>query len=144
MIVHEGRLLAITMKDGQGLFYILPGGGQRHGESLADTVRRECLEEIGVEVEVGDLLYVREYIGCHHGFAREHKDFHQLEVVFRCRLPNPSDVLRPGKGQDNRQVGVAWLELKDLESLRFYPAVVKAYIRNGDIHVSPLYLGDCN
>jgi hypothetical protein len=29
VVVRDGRLLAITMRDNEGDFYILPGGGQR-------------------------------------------------------------------------------------------------------------------
>ena len=69
LIVRDGKLLTTLMHDGNGDFYILPGGGQRHGEALAHTVARECREELGVEVEVGALAYVRDYIGRNHDFA---------------------------------------------------------------------------
>ena len=69
------------------VFYILPGGGQKHGETLLDTLQRECREEIGTPVEAGEIAYVREYIGRHHHLRKLHKDFHQLEVVFHCELP---------------------------------------------------------
>ncbi len=143
VVVHEGRLLAITMRDDAGEFYILPGGGQRHGETLADTLRRETSEEIGVALEPGPLFYVREYIGRNHDFAREHKHFHQVEIVFRCLLPEGAK-LQPGRGRDRKQVGIAWLELAQLGGCRFYPAFLKKCVRGGDFAVEPRYWGDLN
>ena len=58
LIILNGKLLAIKMRDRSGIFYILPGGGQRHGETLREGLMRECLEEIGTDVKVGELLYV--------------------------------------------------------------------------------------
>lgn len=143
VVVREGRLLAITMRDQEGIFYILPGGGQRHSETLADALRRETREEIGVALDPGPLLYVREYIGKNHTFAREHRNFHQVEIVFRCVLP-PNAAPCAGAGRDNRQVGVEWLELARFDTYRFFPAFLKTCVRNGDLVVERLYWGDLN
>ncbi len=143
VVVREGQLLAITMRDREGLFYILPGGGQRHGETLASTLRRETLEEIGVALEPGPVLYVREYIGKNHTFAEAHRHFHQVEVVFRCALPAGAEP-EAGAGRDNRQVGVEWLELAKLEDYRFFPSFLKKCVRAGDLVVEQMYWGDLN
>ena len=92
LIILEQQVLAIKMRDRTGVFYILPGGGQRHGETLREGLERECLEEIGTHVEVGELLYVREYIGKNHEFRNSHHAFHQVENVFRCALPDPDGI----------------------------------------------------
>lgn len=143
VVVRDGRLLAITMRDREGDFYILPGGGQLHGEALTDTLRRETLEEIGVALEPGPLLYVREYIGKNHGFADEHRNFHQVEIVFRCEAP-VGGPLTAGEGKDRRQVGVAWLDLAKFPTYRFFPAFLKKCVRKGDLIVEPVYWGDLN
>ena len=38
----------------------LPGGRQHPGELLRETVERECYEETGLRVRVGELAYVSE------------------------------------------------------------------------------------
>ncbi len=143
LIIHEGRLLTIKMRDRSGIFYILPGGGQRHGETLEDGLRRECLEEIGTEVEVGTLLYVREYIGRNHEFSRAHGGFHQVENVFQCRLPNPGRI-GPGTEHDKKQIGVEWIPLENIPQSRLLPGVIKSFFHSGRFEAPEPYLGDVN
>lgn len=143
LIINEGKLLAIKMRDHSGVFYILPGGGQHHGETLVEGLQRECLEEIGTEVEVGELLYVREYIGKNHEFRHAHRSFHQLESVFRCSLPNP-DGIGPGTEHDKKQIGVEWIPLKQLDERRFLPDVIKPFFTANGFQPSCNYLGDVN
>lgn len=131
------------MQDHSGVFYILPGGGQRHGETLREGLKRECLEEIGTRVEVGELLYVREYIGKNHEFRKSHHAFHQVENVFRCSLPNP-DGIGPGTEHDKKQIGVEWIPLEELQNLRFLPEVIKAFFKDGEFDAQSTYLGDVN
>ncbi len=42
IIVRDGELLVTVNHDQQGLYYLLPGGGQRPGESLPQSLKREC------------------------------------------------------------------------------------------------------
>lgn len=145
VIIEDGHLLVVTMRDERGPYAILPGGGQRPGETLPESLRRECREELGCEVEVGQLLYVREYLGHRHEFSRRHRNFHQLETVFACKL-----VSRPQKGGggacDRLQTGVAWWPLATLAEARFYPAALRSCF--GPEGFTPPagshYLGDLN
>ena len=145
VIIYEGRLLTARMRDSHGDYFILPGGGQRPGETLEQTVLRECFEETGVRVEVGALLFVREYIGRNHQFSPKHVGFHQLEHVFRCRILNPMEAV-VGHETDNNQIGVTWVPLSDLQHnrVRFYPDCLKQYFTKNDFEVPQVYLGDCN
>lgn len=143
LIIHEQKLLAIKMRDNSGIFYILPGGGQNHGETLREGLKRECLEEIGTKVEVGELLYVREYIGKNHEFRSTHRSFHQVENVFRCSLPNPDDI-GPGTEHDKKQIGVEWIPLAELQEKRFLPEVIKQHFTAEGFELGTNYLGDVN
>jgi ADP-ribose pyrophosphatase YjhB (NUDIX family) len=143
LIIHENKLLTIKMRDRTGVFYILPGGGQRHGETLREGLERECLEEIGTEVEVGELLYVREYIGKNHEFRKSHHAFHQVENVFSCHLPKPEGI-GPGSEQDKKQVGVEWIPLNELHQRRFLPEVIKDFFTTKGFKAETNYLGDVN
>ncbi len=151
LIIREEKLLAVKLdnggryelRDGGDFVYILPGGGQRGGEVLTESLRRECREEIGADIEVAEMLLVREYIGRNHSFSRAHRSFHQVEVIFRCRLPHPEQV-RSGGIPDKRQAGIEWLGLDQLNGLPFYPEALKPYFKDGGFHPPATYLGDVN
>ncbi len=86
IIIHQGKLLLTKNKDNDGFFYLFPGGGQEHGEVLKETLKRECIEELGVQVEVQDLVYVREYIGKNHEFAAWDHEFIKWSFILSARL----------------------------------------------------------
>lgn len=143
VIVRDDRLLAIKMCDRSGIFYVLPGGGQRHGETMREGLKRECLEEINLDVSVGPLLYVREYIGQNHSFSKYHRNFHQVETVFSCTIAEGAEP-SPGSETDRKQIGIEWLDLKRLTSVRFLPADAVPFIQRELAQSDDLYLGDIN
>lgn len=143
LIIFEEKLLTVKMRSQAGVFYILPGGGQQHGETLRESLVRECMEEVGSQIHVGELLYVREYIGKHNEFDKSHRDFHQLEVVFRCQLSDPKTVTL-GTKKDKKQVGVEWIPLDELAGKRFLPDTIKPFFSGNNFNPKDIYLGDIN
>ena len=103
----------------KGTWYTLPGGGQDVEETLDAALIRECEEEIGVRVEVVELLSVADF------YKRRETDFpstrHVMEIYFACRVP---DDYRPASGPhpDKHQVDVVWLPLEQLVGLPLFPA----------------------
>ncbi len=131
--------------DDQGeSWHILPGGGQEKFETLEAALKRECLEEAGQEVQVGELLFVREYLGSHHEFAAKDGHVHQVEFMFRCKL---SGARRPlfASVPDNEQVGAAWVKLSELARVELYPKALAGHLAALDAgKPAPRYWGDVN
>ena len=143
VIIQQGSLLTIERQDRWGTYYVLPGGGQNPGEDLHQTLRRECLEEVGLEVIPGDLLFVRDYIVRNHEFAKEDGELHQLELIFACQVKADAHPAM-GHDPDIGQTAVLWLPLAELDRHRLYPKALIGCLQRLDENHGPVYLGDGN
>lgn len=143
IVIRDNCLLAIRNVDAQGNWYILPGGGQEHGETLPQALQRECLEELGTRVHVGTLKLVREYIGQNHEFASDDGQVHQMEFMFACEVP-AGYTPQSGPVPDTYQTGVDWLPLTDLMAYRLYPQTLRPLLMAGMPKGPVAYLGDIN
>lgn len=149
IIVQDGRVLLLQKQHaGSVAFTVFPGGGQEPGETLPEALKRECIEEIGARVEVGELLFVREYRSWEHEFHNPEKLHHQMDFFFLCTLEAPLD-LGLVDNPDPGQIGVIWVAVEDLEAANFYPkALIKrlpeklAECEKG--YKSATYLGSVN
>ena len=71
---HRIRAAAIVVKDNRVLlvkhrhpntdfeWWVPPGGGVINGETIYDCAKRETHEETGLDIELGRILYLREFI----------------------------------------------------------------------------------
>lgn len=79
LVVQDGKVLLIRRgKEPYKDHWSLPGGGVERGERIRDAVRREVLEETGLEVEVGLVAGYREEI-----LSRNE---HYLVLAFHCTV----------------------------------------------------------
>ncbi|OHD17086.1 MAG: NUDIX hydrolase [Spirochaetes bacterium GWB1_59_5] len=139
LIIRDNKLLCIQKSDEHGAYYLLPGGGQEKHETFVETVKRECLEELGADVEVRSLRYIREYIGRNHEFS-DTDDAHQVEFMFECRLLTEPDSAKASH-LDEGQSGLAWVDIEERNAQRVYPKVLIGHLLRGDVEV---YWGDVN
>jgi 8-oxo-dGTP diphosphatase len=122
-------VLLIEFDDITGLHYNLPGGSLEEGETLAEGVRREVREEAGVDVEVGDLLLVWEYIPVRGQYDYGLK--HKVGLIYECTL-RPGSEPRANYRHDKDQTGVRWKPLEDLltlETVAFFGKALLAAVQ---------------
>lgn len=141
LIVQGNQVLLTRCRYGDHEFYLLPGGGQEPGESLAQTVARECREEIGAEVEVGGLRFVRDYIPAPERFSYLSEAPHQVEHIFECRVPQDYEPVG-GVEPDSTQVAVEWVDFEALEGRPVYPEWLARVLQAADRDALPVYQGD--
>jgi len=116
IIIRDGCVLAIRHDSEDGDWFTLPGGGQQPGEPLTLALQRECLEELGVPVQVRALCYVRDYISANHEFNAEDPDAHQVERMFEFTLLGDLGAAQP-EIPDADHFSLAWLSLADLQAI---------------------------
>ena len=56
VLIEDGKVVLIRRENQRGVYFLFPGGGVERGESLHEAAKREALEEMGLEVRIGDLL----------------------------------------------------------------------------------------
>lgn len=145
VILKDAKLLLTKNLDKDGVFYIFPGGGQDHGEALTDTVKRECLEEVGAAVEVGQLLHIREYIGKNHEHTAFDAGMHQIEYYFLCELLHKESGFAVPTNPDTHQLGIEWVAVEQLPTCRIYPNAIVPFMQDLiDDKRGAVYLGDVN
>lgn len=84
----DGKLLAVRHRSESGVgvnYYAVPGGGLDPCESLEAGLRRELMEELGVEAKVGRLLFMQQFSS-----GRQSCD-EELEFFFM--VENPEDFV---------------------------------------------------
>lgn len=85
------RIAGLGFRDGHVLvhrathesFWTFPGGRAEIGETSAETLQREMVEELGVTVEVGRLLWVVENF-----FHFEKRHWHELGFYYLMTVPD--------------------------------------------------------
>ena len=107
VIEQDGAFLVTRRQAGVHLegYWEFPGGKCDAGESLADCLRREILEELATEVAVG-----AEIFSTAHDYPERVVELH----FFVCELLHEP---RPALGQEMK-----WTKRADLGALRFPPA----------------------
>ncbi len=83
LVVEDNKILMIAHKKGSEIYWLLPGGGVEYQESLDEALKREFLEELGLDVTVGDIAIIADSI-------EPNGKRHIINIIFWCKLINQS------------------------------------------------------
>jgi ADP-ribose pyrophosphatase YjhB (NUDIX family) len=123
-VIIEGNRVLLHRADYED-FWSLPGGRVEMLEDSREGLRREMLEELGEEVDIGRLVWVGENF-----FAFLFTDFHELGMYFEVALPEDSELRQRAEEwwmvEDNGvKICFRWFELAEVEAMPIVPGFLR-------------------
>lgn len=118
LLIEEEKILLIKHRGlGDGHLWIPPGGGVEYGSSLKENLKREFLEETGLQIRVSELRFVNEFVK---------PPFHAIELFFL--VERTGGQLRLGSDpefDENHQI---------LEVIKFFSFTEIAAMKENELH----------
>jgi len=145
VIVNEDKILLICF--GNELYYNFPGGGIEENETAKQAVAREVMEETGLTVKVGDLVFSLEYEPKSCNYFSD--DMHHISFFFRCYLnhdvPAQSAYHTDVNPDDPSITSEAkWVSLSDLDKVNIVPKVCTPLLKYIDTGIFiPSFWAEC-
>jgi 8-oxo-dGTP diphosphatase len=139
VLQREGRLLLCRHEKQGRDNWLLPGGGVKVGESLADALQRELTEECGIEEDLPleGPIAVAESISPPAAFVRKHI----VHVIFAGHLGGRS--LEAVTSADAAVRGHRMFGVEELHDVRLHPPIQRFLARwqPGDpvVYLGPLW-----
>lgn len=118
VIIDQGHILLAHHPKWERRHYYLPGGHIEHGESAAQSVLRELMEEMGLNFTLQRFLGCLEYsfkpnLGtriCHT---------HEYNFLFLATSPDVTIAMLPEQKEEH--VTFSWVSLHELASITLLP-----------------------
>lgn len=118
LIIENNHVLFLRYDYEGGSKFALPGGNIDLGETFPVTIARECEEELGIEVEVGEMIAV--------GQVHASTDYEAcLHVIFEGDIVSGIPALQPGETTADDLV---WVPVDKMAELNIYPALNDAIL----------------
>ena len=135
VLKEQNRLLLVQLLSpiSNELIWTPPGGGVKTGEPIKKALKREFLEETGLQISVGDLIHINELI---------EEPFHALEFYFRVQ--RISGAVKLGSDSEHNKEeqllkDIAFWHVDDLSTLKIKPSFLakpsSLFVNDNHIHL---------
>lgn len=120
VIIQDGKLLTIKRFKNNETYFVLPDGGVNDSENEKSALIRECLEEVNVDVVVGDLIF-------RQVFNKNEELFYLCDIVSGAVGCGSGDEYK--KMTDSNSYEPTWLVLDEIKDKRIRPSEIADVIR---------------
>lgn len=129
------RAAAIIIEEGCVLFagneiddyYYSIGGGVHVGETSEQAVKREVLEETGVEYEIERLAVIHENFFNENQGSLKGMDCHEMSIYYLMKPRGTKQLNSDSYSQGVRET-MHWIPIKDLDKYKAFPTFLKEYL----------------
>lgn len=109
VVTHQDKVLLVLRGQAPAKdMWAIPGGSVHLGETLQEAAEREVLEETGLHIKVGELVYTFDAIVRD---AEGRVQYHYVILDFKAEALDPTRPLVPA----DDVYDAAWFSLADLE-----------------------------
>lgn len=122
IIISSDKILLINRIKENDSYWVIPGGGVERGESREQAVERECLEELGIKVQVEKLFLRR--ISDKPGMEGQPEFFYLCSMIGGKVGTGQGPEFQPGIQYDGGYK-ISWVNLKKLPGMNLKPQEVK-------------------
>ena len=122
IIIESGKVLLINRIKERKSYWVIPGGGVEIGENHEQAIKRECLEELGIQVRIGKLFLQR--------MADKLEIQGQQEFFYLCEFisgevgTGQGPEFQPGTGNEC-EFKASWIDIKSIHNLDLRPHEVR-------------------
>jgi len=118
ILIEKRRILFVAHKKGNDIYWLLPGGGVKFGESLEEALIRELKEELTILVKINDVALISDSID-------PMSERHILNICFNCICESGEYLL----GLEKRLHNFGFFNQKELHKLTIFPPIKKELSR---------------
>jgi len=115
IIRHEGKILLVNTRSSGKWFF--PGGEVEIGESLEDAIKREVLEETGIEIKVEKFLTFKESFFYYDPLDKAWQNY---GFFYICK-PKSFDLSEENQVEFDEAEKPKWVEFDKLRAEDFQP-----------------------
>ena len=131
VLIHENKMLLIKKSRGayKGI-YDLPGGGIEFGEKIEEALKRELIEETGINLESHIFVGHSEYFCKYLNDANEPRELHHLGLYYKVTASFDGIKSDPD-GHDS--LGAEFIEIDKLDKIKIAPIalpMIEQVLRN--------------
>lgn len=122
ILIQNDKVLLLRVNDSSGEYWIPPGGGLEDDDHHTKAcLQREYLEEAGIQVDIGELICVREFLETTRNIYHSEFFYHIKHYQGEPHINNLT-----GLNDEAFIKGVEWVSLSELNNRRTFPTDLTA------------------
>lgn len=122
IIVSSGKILLINRVKKDDSYWVIPGGQIEIGENQEQALRRECIEELGIEIKINKLFLQRP--SDKPGMEGQQEYFYLCDIVGGEVGTGQGPEFQPGASYEG-EYRIGWIDLKNLSDINLVPQEAK-------------------